>query len=254
MALKPKTTPLNENEKLSDTTTAVADAPNQEVPWGEQAEAMAENTKASEVVPHVAASPGTAVSAPAAAPSRSFLQASAQDDGFSALDDQIGFGSFPIVKLDGSDFIVEKSEYEELNVVLHSARAKYLYKAGPKDADPIFYSYDKIKDTSGASVESRLKEWKAEGFSNPTESMYMECAATVLSEGAHQGRIVLLSVAPSSVKRLGGYRAELAIKGKQLSQVITRVFPGDKITTVSKKTYNPWNFSYVGPYTPSNEE
>lgn len=173
-----------------------------------------------------------------------------EDDGFGALDDQIGFGSFPMVKLDKNKFVVERSEFDTLDVRLMSARPKYAFKAkvdsNPKtkasDDDPMVYSYDGVTATSGISLDAIKKEWAAQGFMHAEKSTYMECAAEIVSENQYEGRIVLLNVAPASTKRLGGYRAEVKLKGHKLSDVVTTIFPGDKIEIDSKKNFYPWNF------------
>lgn len=173
-----------------------------------------------------------------------------EDDGFGALDDQIGFGSFPMVKLDKNKFVVERAEFDTLDVRLMSARPKYAFKAkvdsNPKtkasDDDPMVYSYDGTSATSGISLDAIKKEWAAQGFMHAEKSTYMECAAEVISDNQYKGRIVLLNVAPASTKRLGGYRAEVRLKGHNLSDVVTTIFPGDKIEIDSKKNFYPWNF------------
>lgn len=173
-----------------------------------------------------------------------------EDDGFGALDDQIGFGSFPMVKLDKSMFVVERAEFSSLDVRMLSCRPKHAFKAkvdtNPKtkagDDDPMVYSYDGVVSTSGISIEAIRKEWAAQGFPHAEKSTYMEVAAEVISDNQYKGRIVLLNVAPASTKRLGGYRAEIRLKGHKLSDVTTTIFPGDKVELDAKKSFYPWNF------------
>ena len=239
MALKGKTEALAENVKVEDQSEAVAETTTEA--WEEQAEVAAEETQA--LVQ--AASPATELTAPKKTGGL-MAAVGAADDGFDALDDEIGFGSFPMVKLDKSKFVIDKAEYDEFHAVILSARPKWVYKA---DDDHLLYSYDQVYDTSGKTIEAVKAEWKADGVSTAISvSKYMECASKVVSEGAHQGRIVLLSVAPASVKRLGGYRAELKLTGKSLGKVVTRIFPGDKVQINPKISFYPWNFELVGNY------
>lgn len=246
MALKGSTKPLADN--IAKTAIADHSEPvpaSEDTPWETEGEAE----QATAVVEQ-AAPASTAV----AAPRGGFLSNVAgaeQDDGFSALDTEIGFGSFPMVKLDKSTFVIEGQEYPELRVRMHQARSKWILKrSNSQDDDNFVYSYDNVTATSGQTLASLRKEWAAEGFKEPISNMYMEVAAQVLSEGKHFDKLVLLNVAPASVKRLGGYRAELKIRGRSLSSVVTRCYPGDLIKISPKISFHPWNFEFISDIAP----
>lgn len=250
MALKGKPAVAPVAEALAENVTTIVDQSTEAtIPaWEQEAQQLeADNPIA------VVEQPQTQALEVAAAPKGTSVMnalSDGEDDGFGALDDQIGFGSFPMVKLDKNMFIVERAEFQTLDVRLMSARPKYAFKAkkdsNPKtkanDDDPMVYSYDGVTATSGLSLEAIKKEWAAEGFPHAEKSTYMECAAEVVSDNQYKGRIVLLNVAPASTKRLGGYRAEVKLKGHKLSDVVTTIFPGDKIEIDSKKSFYPWNF------------
>lgn len=243
MALKGSAKPLSENEAAAKTQIQDQTVPAAEdLPWKEEevsGETQDSQPSANAPVPAAPAT-GTAVSA-ARAPGSFLAKVGQEDDGFSALDDQIGFGSFPMAKLDKNTFVIENSEYTELLVIMLQARSKWILKV---DDENFVYSYDNVNDLSGKSLEQVKREWRAQGLKDSTTSMYMEVAARVLSEGKHQGKLVLLNVAPASVKRLGGYRAELAIQKRTLSQVVTRIFPGALIKINPKISFHPWNFEF----------
>lgn len=233
MALKGATQALPENQ-IKDTSVAVETATVADPPWAEQAEVLAETQPSQAVV----AQPASTAVVPSST-NRGIVAGAKVDDGFSALDEEIGFGSFPMVKLDKDKFVVEKDEYSDFLCKIIGARPKWVYKA---DDEHLCYSYDQQVSTSGKDLKAVQAEWKAEGLPNVEVSKYMECAAQFLTPGNHFEKLVLLSVAPASIKRLGGYRAELQITGQKLDETVTRVFAGAKIQISPKISFYPWNF------------
>lgn len=240
MALKGTNKVLPENVK-SEVVTQVAEA---ELPWKDEEVAGEAEQGSTEVV---VASNTPQVDKPVVR--AGMLPATAEADGFEALDEDIGFGSFPMVKLDKGIYECGKTSYQEFNAVILSARPKWIYKSGPGDDAEIVYSYDQANDTNNRPLKATFDLWKSKGCTAPFEgSRYMECAARFLTDGPHKGKMVLLNVAPKSISRLAGHRAEIQIKHLKLSERITRVFPGDKVEVTSKKSFHPWNFEDVGPY------
>lgn len=189
-----------------------------------------------------------------------------EDDGFSDLDDQIGFGSFPILILDKAEFVIgETSLGNSVDVILQQSRKKHLYKEGGKEqSDYVVYSYDdpknedgsmktyeEIYDTSGKKLSQVFAEWAEEGVDIDAieHKQYSEAVAMVLKDGEFKGQLVLLSIPPASIKRFAGYRAELkTIRRCTLRQAVTRLVPGNKVK-VDKITFHPWNFKFVRPAT-----
>lgn len=189
-----------------------------------------------------------------------------EDDGFSDLDDQIGFGSFPILILDKAEFVIgETSLGNSVDVILQQSRKKHLYKEGGKEqSDYVVYSYDdpkhedgttktyeEIYDTSGKKLSQVFAEWAEEGVDIDAieHKQYSEAVAMVLQDGEYKGQLVLLSIPPASIKRFAGYRAELkTIRRCTLRQAVTRLVPGNKVK-VDKITFHPWNFKFVRPAT-----
>jgi hypothetical protein len=172
---------------------------------------------------------------------------SGEVDGFSDLDDDIGFGSFPIIKLENGKLVLGEAgeEVESFLAVILGMKRRYLYKSEPGDDAEIFYSYDKQVDTSGRSVESRLAEWEADG--HPKEKFeikeYVELMAQLKST-AFTDRLCMLSIPPASIKRLSGYRQELKyVNGTAFTKCITKVSVGKKIK-YGTTTFNPWQFDF----------
>ena len=207
--------------------------------------------------------PSTAV---ASRPSSGGMLASSpqviEDDGFNDLDDQIGFGSFPILILDKSEFTInDDSLGAQVDVILQQSRKKHLYKEGgkeqsdyvvysydePKNADGSRKSFDEINDTGGKPLSATFAEWAEDGvdISAIEHKQYSEAVALVLSEGKYRGQLVLLSVPPASIKRFAGYRAELkAVRRCPIKEAVTRLCLGNKVK-MDKITFVPWNFKFV---------
>ncbi len=169
------------------------------------------------------------------------------DDGFSDLDDQIGFGSFPIVKLDKTEFLINDETLGDGNAFtcrLLNGRKKILVKeSGDQDTKNLLYSYDGIHDTAGKLIEDRIAEWKADGVESVERKTYFEAAAQLIG-GDRDQELVLLSIPPASVSRLSGYRASVTMReGVPLSDVITKCSKGAKVKIGNNITFYPWQFS-----------
>lgn len=206
-------------------------------PWNEEAAVAAP----------VVTPPVTSANKPPAT-SAGGVMAGLSGDGFDALDGQIGFGSFPIIKLDKDKFDVNGEPLDDFSCVMLQARSKWIHKVGDKDNESIFYSYDGQHDTGGRSVESRYNEWKNEGYNTSGVDVreYMEVMVKMIGTSL-DGQLALLSVPPASVKRLGGYRAEVRLShGLLLNQVITVCKKAPLVKISPKVSFYPWNFSFGG--------
>lgn len=177
----------------------------------------------------------------------------AEPDNFGELDDNIGYGSFPIVKLENGKLCFSDSdlEVENFECVILGVKKRWLYKSEPGDEAEVFYSYDKQTDTAGRSVNVRLDEWKAEGYDPEKFEIkeYVETMAKVTS-GEFANRLVLLSVPPASTKRLAGVKQELKFIHKlALDKSVIKVSVGKKVK-VGSTSFNPWNFDFVRALSP----
>ena len=190
----------------------------------------------------------------APAPVKSIVQNNERDDSFDGLEDELGFGSFPIVKLDKTEFVCGNHTMEALDeVILLQAKKKHLYKASQSDDKdvPLVYSYDGVYDIGGTPLTQVFAEWVDEGAmepgNTPFHSIYMEVYAQVLSCSASDlvGELVMLNIAPKSLRVLSGYQAKVRLKGAKLSQVVTRVCKGQKVSMPGGKSFYPWDFRFV---------
>ena len=250
-----KTDPAPESEKKTESAPKVeTKAAEPEVVEKEEIETEVSNP------PAVQDSPSKAVAAAA-------LADDGEDDGFGDLDDDIGFGSFPIVKLDGKTFeSTEGHSFDSLNVVIIQSRLKALIKArkGEEDGIPIAFAYppkecsaSDVSPTSvlnmtagdGTLISDHVKQWKEEGQmegAHPIVSVYREVMARVVNpDGELDEELVILNIPPASRSRLAGYRKKLKLKGLNMSKVLTKLVPGPKIQK-GQKSFHPWDFKLVG--------
>ena len=193
------------------------------------------------------------------------------DDEFENLDQEIGFGSFPIIKLDKHELICADLGVtaKTIDGVILKGRRKFLYKASKdKEEERIAYSYHdrdtegEVLTADGRRLSSVIAEWKEDGTVELIRSRYYECMLHVLdvqcekeshtqdARKAIVGELVLTSIAPSSVQRLAGYQQKLKLRKGQpkLRDVVTRLSAGAKITPKKNpdNTYFPWNFTLLG--------
>lgn len=199
-------------------------------------------------------------SLPAVAETRVVAAPQRQDepeDGFEELDDALGYGSLPMVKLDKDELDVEGVRFKSLDVIMHRMKYKWMVKPRNEDGAPFCYSYDRKVDTKGRPISEWIAEWVEDGEmksgDTPHEAKYAEIVSEVAEEGNEfDGRMVILNIAPASVAKLSGYRQDLKLGGIRrygralgLTQVVTRLGKGKLIKTASNQSFYPWAFSMV---------
>ena len=176
------------------------------------------------------------------------------DSSFDDLDSDLGFGSFPMVKLDNSGQFVtsDGDEFDQLDVVIRRMTRKTLVKAraGQDEGIPFVYTYNGETALDGRSVADYIREWKEDGemepAADPIKSEYLEVLAEVHNTGNenYDGEMVILNVAPASKRRLAGYKLKLQAKGLPLHGVLTRVLAGAKISK-GNRSFRPWDFKFI---------
>jgi hypothetical protein len=175
---------------------------------------------------------------------------------------ELGFGSFPIVTLDGKEFDCKGQNWtlgDSFTGRIFSYRPKYLAKVrADKDAikelgiDPVIvYTYDDFRkdpgalDTNGVPIADRVAYWKGKGKGYEFDK-YMEVNFEMIDPGQPwDGVLVQLSVSKASVPKFSAY-VMAALAGQQKKRydaVITKVHKGDRIT-VGTDVFRPWAFSY----------
>lgn len=190
---------------------------------------------------------------PASAPLTAFDREVGNDSSFDSLDDDVGYGSFPMVKLDKDTLVTsDGDEFKSLDAVLIRMSRKTLVKARPGQDDdiPFFYTYNNTTALDGRSVSDYLREWRESGEmedgAEPVKSEYLEVLGEVHGTGTDlDGEFVIFNVAPASRRKLAGYKMKLQARGLALNKVLTRVAAGAKVTK-GKNTFHPWDFKLVG--------
>ena len=190
---------------------------------------------------------------PAAARGAPLASTLPADDSFDGLEEELGFGSFPMLKLDKTEFIIGTTSFDAIEeCVLLKGTKKHLYKArkGEEDGIPLVYSYDGVYSVSGERLDDVFAEWREHGEMDgaPIKSTYMEVLTQIIhaGDGSMNGELVMANIAPQSLRTLSGYQARLGLKGLRLNQAVTRLQKGQKVTIKgSNRTFYPWDFKFV---------
>jgi hypothetical protein len=172
-----------------------------------------------------------------------FQQALA-NEGFEGLD--MGFGSFPVVRLQETTFSTSDGDSlgQTFVCVMHTSKKKFLLKCeDSNEAEEFVYSYDKITTTSGQKqIADVMSEWAAKGWTKPIWKDYVDITSQLVDLQTRElGTVVLLSIPHTSNSRLSGYLTTQLVKQRHISQVITQIYPGQKVTS-GKFPFHPWAF------------
>lgn len=167
--------------------------------------------------------------------------------GFEGL--EIGFGSFPVVKLENEGIFMTTEDDElgtEFECIVQSTRAKYLYantKCEKKDEEAV-YSYDMVTDSNtGEPIEDVIAEWASKGWGSEIRP-YVECVAILVTDG-EPGDMILLSIPKASRARISGFFGQNSMKyGLAPNQYVMRCVVGEKTKNADFNFY-PWKFEFV---------
>lgn len=142
----------------------------------------------------------------------------------------------------------------EFDVLFLGSRKKYVVNSGhaTDDEREAVFTYDLTEiEREGSAVHEKILNWKAEGIGYKVKE-YVEVYGLMIDDlrkdekDSLEGRILTLSIPPTSTGKLGGYsvQTKLRHKGKKVTQVITHVARGTKVTSSAFPFY-PWDFKYV---------
>lgn len=169
------------------------------------------------------------------------VQQAAAEEGFEGLDFD-GFGTFPIISLKRGSFKTSSGEDlgTSFNCVITSSRAKYLYKTKLPDNDPrsaVAYSYDQ-QTSNGKNLQDIIASWAAQGVGYDTKK-YLELTCTL-----EDGRLMLLSVPPTSISRFSAFTASRIMRGLKAPDTLVKVYIGAEVTRVAFP-FTPIEFAIV---------
>lgn len=223
-----------ENETEVDDSVVSDQAAVEEV---EEVEVVSEISETEEVPPE--SEPTTAVAThtatPLATPGIAFA-ASAAEEGMEGLD--IGYGSFPNIKLDNGVFIDgDGKEYgTSITFTPMASRAVHAYsQKNEKDGD-VCFSYDQKVTSKGEEISTILAEWVADGF-EVKEDVRLEVTAQLDTD-----EIVMLSLPPTARKKFSGQMAVARARGISMAEAGLTARVG-KPVKVGSRTFQPWIFS-----------
>lgn len=164
---------------------------------------------------------------------------------------ETGFGSFPRVKVNRGKFEIDDKPFAASFVAnIFDARSQYVYRDRDDDDKNtrVLWSYDQRITTSGELIEQEIAKWEAEGFMDHDMKRYVEAVATITScpeSPEVEGQVVLLSIPPTSEKRMAGYQVVLKrTRNKHIPDVLTLI-KADTIAS-SSRTWDAWVFSFAG--------
>lgn len=232
MGMKPTTAKDKNTDTDTDTVTDTTQAPTQDVEVKEEQH----STETTQVV-----------AATSANVNNQQFSERMSEQGLSGL--EIGFGSFPIIRLMNDGIFADSEENEmgtEFSCKLLNTRPSYLYKQKNNSDSDVYYSYDAETLTTttdgGSSTVAELKaEWTEDGWDLERKD-YLEVVIIMEDEESeYNDEMFILSVPPSSRRKLAGVIAGLEFKGLDPKNTIIKCAAGKKRKSGSN-TYYPWAF------------
>jgi hypothetical protein len=166
----------------------------------------------------------------------------AQAEGFDGLDFD-SFGTFPVIALKRGSYKTSNGEDlgQSFNCYITSSRPKYLYKTKVPDNDPrsdVCYSYDQ-QTSNGKELHDIFADWASKGCQYEMKK-YLELTVTM-----EDGRLMYLSVPPTSISRFSAFTAERLMKRLKAATTLVRVGIGPEVTK-TVFPFNPLSFEIVG--------
>lgn len=174
------------------------------------------------------------------------------DQGFKGL--EIGFGSFPIIKLANEGAFIDSEETDhgkDFVCQLLSTRPSYLFKQKDNSDSDVYYSYGcddnspLTTTTAGGSttIAELREEWLIEGGVLETKQ-YLEAVIVMKGDSEFCDEMFLLSIAPNSRKKIAGLIAGMEFRNESVSDTLICCEVGKKRKHGSN-TYFPWAFKVM---------
>lgn len=177
------------------------------------------------------------------------------DDGFDSLDEEVNFTSFPMAKIKAGQIQLNGVKQVELVIRCVKIAYQWIVKSGKAQDAKYYFSPDGGKtDMKGNFGDDIKKEWLA-GGANPKEFSIKKYGVVHAVDRASKAMIAV-SIPPSSLGRLAGYKSELGPLGRPpITEIWTRCLLGDVAEATvdgGKVNWTPWDFKYGGPVTLDN--
>ena len=227
-----------------------------DLPFDGNAEQLAEDTEKSEpvtrekspmVVENADSARETSLTSALVRPSQNETLKDLAESGFSDL--EIGFGSFPLIRLVNEGYFEDTEEKElgkEFNCVILGFRAKYVLKNTKCDQkdEEVVYTYDmEVSAEEKIPLQDYIDGWESQGWGHEVKT-YIE-ASVQIEGGDRDGEMVMLSIPPTARKRFSGYIFQMSAKTQaKPDSFVTKCLVGDKVKNVDHPFY-PWRFEFV---------
>lgn len=160
------------------------------------------------------------------------------------------FASFPTITLQGKSFILSDDADFDLKsfdvTILKTAQKHILVDAKDVNFDGIKYSIDGISTTDGEPLQAFIDSMLHDGRS-PAVKRYLDVMCQLHTEDKHNGKLVVLSISPTSVSKISGFFCQLKIMNKldSLREMRIRVSKGQQRTSRNGQVYFLWSFELV---------
>lgn len=157
--------------------------------------------------------------------------------GFEGVD-LSGYGAFPVIRLHEGEYNSSDGALvlgPQFDCIFLESKKKLFYKNGLPPGDPneeFFYTYDDQFDTRERPVQQILQEWAARGWTAPQRKPYVDQMCRIVG-GAHDGKIIILSIPKTSIQRWSSHLVNMVAAGKNPKADTTRVSKGPRVTNVT---------------------
>jgi hypothetical protein len=160
--------------------------------------------------------------------------------------------SFDTIALKSS-FEISKQPFDlvAFNVTVMQTTEKYILvdaddKAKNNERREIKYSRDGVTTTDGEPLQIYVDEMRKKG-GQPQIKKYLDVLVQLHTSDKYDGKIVVLSISPTSVSRISGFFYQLKLQGKldNLNELKIRVSRGQSRQNKKGDTYYLWQFELV---------
>jgi hypothetical protein len=160
--------------------------------------------------------------------------------------------SFDTIALKSS-FEISKQPFDlvSFDVTIMQTTEKYLLvdaddNAKKSERREIYYSRDGVSTTDGDPLQIYADQIQGKG-GIPQIKKYLDCLVQLHTNDKYNGKIVVLSISPTSVSRISGFFYQLKLQGKldNLNELKIRVSRGQSRQNKKGDTYYLWQFELV---------
>lgn len=179
------------------------------------------------------------------------------EGGFDSLDEEVNFTSFPMAKIKAGQITINGVKPAgDLVVKCVKIAYQWIIKSSKAKDAKYYFSPDGGKtDMKGNSGDEIKRDWVL-NFGADAKQINMKKYGVVHAVDKASQAMIAISIPPSSLGRLAGYKNELGPLGRPpITEVWTKCLLGDVAEASvdgEKVNWTPWNFKYVEPVALAN--